>query len=117
MPLHIGNFKSARWGNVRVLRATYGSADGPAAVVLELEDGEPLATLSVNMYEPECSADSLNLPADCFYVKNWSENEDIARDAYASGLFTLRDDLGRARSGFVEAPVWQIIEQKTGGAA
>jgi hypothetical protein len=75
--------------------------------------GEPLATLSVNMYKPECSQDSRDLPRDCFYVKQWAENRDIAEEAWKSGLFTLREDLPIAHSGFVSAPVWQIKEQAT----
>ena len=104
----IGNFQSNRWGLVRASRSTYGQRNGPCAVTLALDNGEPLATLSVNMYKPDCSHESSDLPADCFYVKQWSENEVIARDAFASGLFVLRDDLPMASSGFVTAPVWQI---------
>lgn len=106
----IGTFQSKRWGSVIVHRATYGSADGPLAIVLTTDEGERLSTLSVNLYKPECSHDSAALPKDCFYVKEWSENEDLAADAMASGMFVLREDLGTARSGFVEAPVWQIKE-------
>jgi len=105
----IGSFNSPRWGAVIVSRATYGGATGPLAVILKLEDGEPLATLSVNMYRPECSRDSTDLPPDCFYVKQWSENEELAAEAMASGLFVQRDDLPVAESGWVEAPVWQIV--------
>ena len=54
-------------------------------------------------------------PVDCFYVKTWSENEAIASEAMASGLFLHRDDLPEARSGFVSAPVWQI--KATGSAS
>lgn len=104
----LGTFHSKRWGEVTVSRSTYLSADGPTAVMLTLIDGEPLATLSVNMYRPECSHDSSDLPADCFYVKDWSENEEIAQEAMESGLFMARDDLPIAESGFVSAEVWQI---------
>jgi hypothetical protein len=106
----IGSFRSSRWGRVDAWRATYLGENGPTAVTLTLQDGEPLATLSVNMYQPECSHDSSDLPPDCFYVKQWSENETLAAEALESGLFTVRDDLPAARSGFVSAPVWQIRE-------
>lgn len=105
---HIGTFNSRQWGAVHAYRRNYESADGPVAVVLTTDDGEPLATLSVNMYTPECSRSSRDLPADCFYVKQWSENEKLAADALKSGLFIERDDLPHAESGFVSAPVWQI---------
>ena len=106
---HIGNFTSKRWGPVRVSRATYGSAKGPLAIILTTDDGEPLATLSVNLYRPDCSHDSTDLPKGCFYVKEWSENEELAAEASASGLFKLRDDLPRGHSGFVSAPVWELV--------
>lgn len=105
---NIGSFISRRWGKVEVLSGHYGDAKGPLAIQLICKDGEPLATLSVNMYEPECSRDSRDLPPDCFYVKGWSENEEIAKEAWKSGLFLCRDDLPIARSGFVTAEVWQV---------
>ena len=107
----IGTFVSTNWGRVTVLRGHYGTANGPLAIALETDEGEPLATLSVNLYKPDCSHDSRDLPANCFYVKTWSENEELAKEAQASGLFVCRDDLGVGRSGFVTAPVWQIKEQ------
>lgn len=103
----IGTFQSKQWGTVLVYRATYGAEDGPTAIVLDLESGEPLAKLSHNMYMPQCSRDSRALPADCFYVKD-HDQEELAAEAMASGLFQLRDDLPRAASGFITAPVWQI---------
>jgi hypothetical protein len=107
----IGTFRSRRWGEVHAFGATYGGPKGPLAVVLQCADGEPLATLSVNMYEPDCSQDSRNLPAGCFYVKQWAENETIAQEALASGLFMERPDLPVAESGWVTAPVWQLKAQ------
>ena len=104
----IGTFTSSRWGCVHVSRSTYEQESWPCAVTLTTDSGEPLAALSVNMYLPECSHDSKELPTDCFYVKEWSENKAIAADAFKSGLFILRDDLPIAKSGFVAAPVWQI---------
>lgn len=105
----IGTFNSQHWGKTIVLLGNYGSPKGPAAVALTLDDGEPLATLSVNMYRPDCSRDSADLPADCFYVKHWGGNESIVVDALASGLFKERADLPEARSGYVSAPVWQLV--------
>lgn len=107
-PTVVGSFDSKRWGKVTATTATYGSRTGPLAVLLALESGEPLTKLSVNMYRPECSHDSRDLPADCFYVKQWDQ-EDIAAEALASGLFVQRDDLPVAESGFVSAPAWQIV--------
>ncbi len=105
----IGTFKSVQWGTITISRSTYGDQHGPTAVMLFCEDGEPLATLSVNMYRPECSEDSRDLPAGCFYVKTWGGNEDLWPEALASGMFAQREDLPHAASGFVTAPAWQIV--------
>lgn len=105
MKLH-GKLTSQRWGTVSVLLASYGG--GELAVILQCEDGEPLATLSVNMYRPDCSQSSQDLPADCFYMKSWSENEEIAMDAASSGLFKRRADIPAAESGYVIADAFQL---------
>lgn len=107
----IARFESKRWGPVTVMRGTYESANGPTAIVLSTPDG-PLATVSVNMYQPECTQDSRRLPKDCFYVKTWSENEELVDELLASGLFKVRDDLPASSSGFVTAPVWQLVERE-----
>lgn len=107
----LGTFPSKRWGDVVVLQGTYDRATGPVAIQLTTDEG-PLATLSVNMYRPECSRDSKDLPADCFYVKRWGGHEQLADEALASGLFKQRDDLPEARSGYVHAPAWQIVAEE-----
>lgn len=101
MDEQVGQFPS-RWGMVRVIKLKY--QDGALAVRLELADGEVLAMLSVNM------KGSLNLPEGCFYAKDWSENVELAKQAQDSGCFVTRVDLPSARSGFVTADVWQIVE-------
>jgi len=106
----IGSFISAEWGKVLVGTDHYGGKGGPLAVLLLEREGQHLATLSVNMYRPECSHDSRDLPKDCFYVKEWGENAQLAQEAYNSGLFLLRPDLPKAYSGFVSAPVWQLAD-------
>ncbi len=107
----IGTFQSARWGAVHVLTGTYEGPDGPLAVILTDPSGELITKLSVNMYKPSCSADSQDLPKDCFYLKGWSENLEIAREAVASGLFKHRPDIPAARSGYVTADAYQIGPQ------
>lgn len=107
MQTYLGEFQSSHWGRVTVWKAHYERANGPLAITLEVA-GEPLGVLSVNMYKPACSQDSKDLPPGCFYVKTWSENEELAEEALASGLFKVREDLPAARSGFVSAPVWEV---------
>ncbi len=108
----VGTFQSKRWGKVIVQTGNYGSASGPLAVVLLLEDGEPLANLSVNMYTPQCSRDSRDLPAGCFYAKDYGGQDEIAQEALESGMFKERDDLPEASSGFVMAPVWELVAKE-----
>lgn len=111
----LGTYKSATFGTVRVLRGHYGNATGPLAIALEMEDGEPLAVLSVNMYRPQCSHDSRALPPGCFYVKGYSENAPLIPELLASGLFKERPDLPEASSGFITAPAWEIAEPRLAG--
>lgn len=102
----VGKMKTRSWGQVTVTQERYLGPEGPRAIILSLEDGEPLAKLSVNVPE------SALLPDDCFYVKTWGENEELAKDAADSGLFIERMDLPRAVCGYASAKVWQI---KQGG--
>lgn len=69
---------------------------------MELVDlnGEGIAMLSVNI--PESSH---LLGENEFFVKTWSENEEIAKDALASGIFR---DTNRCNSGFLRASIWAI---------
>lgn len=106
---YLGTFPSAKWGTITVQQTTYEKADGPIAILLYLESGEPLAKLSTHMYTPECSASSWDLPKNCFYAKAWAENEVLAREALASGLFHIRHDLPPASSGYVTADAWEVV--------
>lgn len=106
----LGEFSTDEFGTAQVFQATY--PDGSTAITLtcNLEGyDEPLATLSVCLYKPDCSHNSTDLPPGCFYVKKWGENIAICGEALASGLFVERPDLGTAASGFVtDIPVWQV---------
>lgn len=108
MTTKIGEFDSKEWGRVEVHTVAYH--DGNLGVQLCLPDGEPLARLSVNLPE------SGDLPPNCFYVKNWSENERIALEAHESGLFRQRPDIPPASSGYVMADAWEILGEDFDGA-
>jgi len=90
------------YGPAQVLLKQY--VCGELAVVLETEDG-PLAKLSVWIAEK-----SIQLPPNQFYVKTWSENEQIVADALASGLFKVIDPVGVA-TGWVTVPLWELIKE------
>lgn len=105
-PAPLPTFVSRKCGTVTVHRGQYHN--GALAVHLTTvnsEDEYPdlLTKLSVNF---DHSAD---LPENCFHVKEWSENEEIAQEAMASGLFKLREDLPAFDSGFVTSPVWEML--------
>lgn len=69
------------------------------AIMLMDEEGMRIATLTVNMPEHKLE------PGE-FFVKTWSENQEIAADCLKSGLF---EDTGkRVITGWVEAQVWRM---------
>ena len=66
-------------------------------------NGQLAAVLTVNIPE----LDKVLKPGE-FFVKTWSENETIAKEALASGLFV--DTGKRLESGFVEAQIWRFSD-------
>lgn len=75
---------------------------GNLAIMGVCEDGEPFATLTVNMPQHQHL-----LEEDEVFIKNWSENESFAQAALISGYF-----IKTAKSiptGFVKAPIWKVI--------
>ena len=102
------SFKSATYGDlVKVEQKTYLNSTAIAVILILPEDpedpdyGEEELVLSVNL--PDCVLE----PGE-FGVKIWSENEIIAREALASGLFM--DTGKRIRTGYVTAPVWKFAK-------
>lgn len=101
--IFFGHFTSSQWGRVTVTVGTYAS--GGLAVRLEDSEGMPLTTLSVRLEGPA------PMPPR-FWAKTWSENETLAREALASGLFTA---VGPTRAaGFAVAELWEIVEPPLG---
>lgn len=94
-------FKSARYRTIYVKRRQYES--GRMALQLMMPDGQLAAVLTVNIPE----MDKMLKPGE-FFVKAWSENETIAKEALASGLFV--DTGKRVESGFVEAQIWRFSD-------
>jgi len=54
-----------------------------------------------------CNLPDIPLEDDEVIIKNWSENEDIAKAALASGYF--QDTGKRISTGFVQAPIWRVL--------
>lgn len=95
-----------------IVHLTKYAADGSLAVELrDAKDGEPIARLSAHM------PNARPLPPECFYMKDWSENMKIARDAVQSGWFRIRHDLPIAVSGHVWADAFEVLDERLEGAA
>lgn len=105
----LGTFETKGYGPVLAIQTTYLSEDGPLAIMLVDLDNIPLTVLSVNLTFPTSNRDSRELPPNCFFVKSWEDNGKIAEEAKSSGLFLPRPDLGTGKSGFVTAPVWEVL--------
>lgn len=77
----------------------YKTSDRIALSIFVEETGEHMAVLTVNLPD-------LPLEEDEFFVKTWSENQPIAIDAMATGLFV--DTGKRVNTGYTEASVWKL---------
>ena len=96
-------FQTRDWGAVVVEQAQYHN--GRLALLLTGTGQyacEPIGKLTVNLSDDDPLANGE------FFVKTWSENERIAEDALASGLFV--DTGRRVPTGRVEAQVWRFAE-------
>lgn len=98
-------YLTIRGEEITLVRGNYRL--GNRAVLAEAADGEPYATLSVNFPDDLVR----DLPPDTFYLKDWSENEEIARLAKVSGLFERAYEIEDISSGFITASAWRIYQQ------
>ena len=73
-------------------------SDGRQAILVLDQNEEPFAKLSTNI--------NVTLEPGEFLIKNYSENEALAKAVFAKGWF---EDTGkRVRSGYVRIPIWKI---------
>jgi|SRR5579871_882834 len=92
-------FTSRVFGPVSIVKLAYNN--GSLAVQLISEsDGEDIATLSINL--PEYAH---QLSVNEFFVKTYSENEEIAREALASGV--VQDTGARFQTGMGPVSIWR----------
>lgn len=100
MDYHMAQFKT-RHGLVDVKLGRYGN--GRMAVQLVASnDGEPIATLSVNVVEAPAPGPNQ------FWAKTYSENVEVAEQALASGHFK---DLGKRHHLAYDAyaELWEYV--------
>ena len=93
------SFSTRHFGTATVITHSYQNGNQLAVELID-ERGEPITVLSVNI--PECAH---LLHEKEFFVKTWSENEELAKDALASGLF---QDTGRTSGDAVNAKIWVL---------
>lgn len=89
-----------------IKRHQYQSGNKAVALILEDDSpedrGEPLATLTFNPHQPVALG-----PNECV-IKDYSENEGVFAQLIALGV--VRDTGKRVPSGFVVAPIAEIVE-------
>ena len=93
------SFPTCDCGTLTVRKAIYDTNEA-LAVELDDEHGERFAVLSVNIPE-----DTHLLGPNEFCAKTGSENERVAKDALASGIFRYT---GRTSDDVVNAQIWQF---------
>ncbi len=98
-----------------VVQTPYGQAEvkvtrypsgGALAVFLECDDGEPLATFSVNLGPYGVPT----APGE-FCAKTYGENADLVQPLLASGWFEVTPR--SANSGHVSVPIWRLRDAET----
>lgn len=99
------------WGEATVFRTSYATTQTLAIMARITETGEPLGKLSVNLAHGQ-ARQSKDLPSDCFYAKDWQENEALARECLASGWFEIDFDQPPGVSGFNVYDVWRLRKEK-----
>jgi len=82
---------------------------GNLGVQLFTDDGEPYATVSVNM--PRHTSEPLE--EDEFYVKNWGENEGLIEQLVAQHIIEPVDPPKYGASGFISTMAYRLVKPKT----
>jgi hypothetical protein len=83
--------------------AHYGDAEGPIAIlVYSAEDGEPIATATVNIVDPMAV-----LKRGCVWIKDYGENVGIAHSLEQAGLI---DRTGREwAAGWAQVDEYRLV--------
>lgn len=114
-PVHKAIVESKLQGKVVKVETSYGTFDltifigkysigGALAIQLMDTMGDPYITLTVNL-----PTFNNMLADDEVFIKNWTENEEIAKSLLAQGLFL--DTCKSVATGYALAPVWKILYQ------
>jgi hypothetical protein len=88
--------------------AIMGTKEKPRVETRQYRDGALCVVFDGQVLSTNIPPYSKTFMPGVFAVKNWSEHAELARKAADSGLF---EDLGIViPTGYVEAPVWRIVE-------
>lgn len=88
------------YGQAQVKLTRYPKG-GALAVLLESDEGEPLATFSVNLRPYGVST----APHE-FCAKTYEENSDLVRPLLGSGWFEVTERC--ATAGYTTVPIWRL---------
>ena len=91
-------FKSELGENLTVFKGKYPVKPCRTFIVLQCDDGQPYAHITVNTEAP--------IEDDEVAIKTWGFNKGISEELFDTGLF---EDTGkRFRSGFAVGEVWRL---------
>ena len=94
------------FGKAVIEKSHYALGGRMSLQLFDVETYEPIATLTLNLPDE-------HLEPGEFFVKTWGENEEIAKECLASGLF---EDTGkRVPTGWVNAEVWTFKKGDNNG--
>jgi hypothetical protein len=92
------------YGYASIIRDRYRRGGSPSVRLIDFDDGERMATLSVKLPDQNHL-----LGQDEFFVKTWKENAVYLPLVLATGLFEVTGRFGDA--GLVRAPIWRFAER------
>lgn len=80
-------------------------AGGLAVIARDVKDPDMEWTISVFI---DAGNATRTLPEGAFYVKDWSENEEVVACLIRDGALVLAEDVAPVQTGFVTAKAWRI---------
>ncbi len=97
--MEIGQIETS-YGMARIVLGRYAST-GALSVRLVEENGQPLATFSVNLKQ-----NGADVADTEFTIKDWSENSWLVEPMLNSGHF---EDTGRVfKMDYITSPIWRL---------
>ena len=86
-----------------IAQGTYYDNGRKAIQLIDTEDGQPIATASVNIVKADC-------PDDCIYVKDYSENEGMSNALNIAGIIEVTP-IDMVESGYVTIGLYKLTDK------